>query len=327
MQNEYKENDDHGYILSEIHGRVSRILKSSEYKALLQSDNIDDVIVKLQGTTYSKYLSDSMEKSKMNLILSLDRAFKHEFNEIYRRSDGCLKVLLTFFLESYKIESFIYRMSNPEEPEEELGFFVELNALKFSNDMREVKKFVIDETFLSRYFDKINVENNIEKNNFQIIKRMLMKYHIEDFYSRVNGDMGFMKSVLEVMGSIQIIEIVLNTMHTNITADNRKKLFPDVNDLDTRSIHSLAECNTIDDLKAIISKTAYRETLVAKDLLNGLQFYVLKVYYRSFSVFNDLSCVYCYLKLKEQEIRNICWVVEFLGGDERDVMENIYCVS
>ncbi|ELQ75695.1 Vacuolar H+-ATPase V0 sector, subunit d [Trachipleistophora hominis] len=327
MQNEYKENDDYGYILAEIHGRQSRILTSSEYKALLQSDNIDDVIVKLQGTTYSKYLSDSMEKSKVNLILSLERAFKHEFNEIYERSTGCLRVLLTFFLESYKIESFIYRVSNPEEPEEELGFFVELNTLKFSNDMREVKKFVIDETFLSRYFDRINVENSIEKNNFQIIKRMLMKYHIEDFYGRINGDMGFMRTVLEVMGSIQIIEIVLNTMHTNITADNRKKLFPDVNDLDARTIHSLAECNTIDDLKAILGKTSYKETILSKDLLNGLQFHVLMVYYRSFSVFNDLSCVFCYLKLKEQEIKNICWIVEFLGEDEKDVMENIYCVN
>lgn len=327
MQKEYNENNMYGYILSEIHGRQSRMFKHSQYKTLLQSDNMDDIIVKLQSTPYGKYLCNSMEKSQKNLVTVLGRAFKDEFREIYARSEGDLRMLLDFFLEGYRIESFIYRISNPEETEEELGFFVELNALKFASDMREIRKFVIDGTFLSRYFKGIAVEDNIRKNNFQIIKRMLMKRHIEEFYANVTESMPYMRCVLRMLGSMQIIEEVLNTMHTTITAENRRRLFPEVNDIDAGTVHSLAECTTIDDLRSILGRTAYREALHAADLLNGLQMCTLMVYYRSFSVFNDLSFVYGYLRLKEQEIKNICWIIELLGEEEKNVMENIYCLD
>lgn len=347
MQSEYKENDNYGYILSQIHGRQKNLLSHSAYKALLQSYSLDDILIKLQNLGYA--LPDTTT-TKADLKRLLDSALKAEFHALHARAHRQLRTLLTFFLETYQIESFIYRLSSPEERVEELGFFTELNALKFSKDMDEVKRFVVDNCFLKRYFKRINTEKVMAKNNFQIVKKMLMKYHIEDFYGRITGGggtgggdghddnsdsndndglecMAFMKRVLEVMGAVQIIEIVLNTLHTTITPANRAKLFPAVNDLSTRTLAQLADCDSVDDLRNILLASKYAAVVRTDDVLHGLQVVMLETYYLSFGVFNDLSCVYCYLKLKEQEIQNIGWIVEFMGESEKNVLENIYCLE
>lgn len=344
MQSEYIENALHGYTLSRIHASFQHLLSKSAYKSLLQSDTIDDIVVKLQSTGYSSCLRNQKIRNKKELIQLLEKGLKKEFYKFYNNSDSSLRALLTFFLHSYMIESFIYRISNPEDTDEELGFFLELNTLKFVKNFREIKTLIIRGSFMEKYFEKIKVEDDIDSNNMQIIKRKLLKYHIEEFYDVLNNNtaaknldqtyeninvesLEYMINVLKTMGSIQIIEIVLNTIHTRISPSNRLSLFPSVNDLNPSIRNSLSHCHSIDDLRSILIKTNYASIFEHNDLLTGLHVYMLDIFYQSFKTFNDLSCVFCYFKLKEQEIKNLEWIVEFLGADEKEVMSNIYTVD
>ncbi|KRH93632.1 Vacuolar H+-ATPase V0 sector, subunit d [Pseudoloma neurophilia] len=344
MQLEYLDNDKYGFMLSQIHTSSKLLLTKSMYKSLLQSDSIEDIVIKLQSTGYSSYLKDTKITDKKDLIKALDQGLKKEFMIFYEKSDCCLKALLTFFLRTHQIESFIYRISNPEEVDEELGFFVELLSLKFAKSFKEIYSFIIKDTFLKKYFKNIIVEDEIEQNNMQIIKRKLLKYHLEDFYNSFQNDglflqkeseyndiksesLQYMDTVLKTIGSLSIIEIVLNTIHTKITPFKRMELFPTVNDLKPSIRQLLSNCTSIDDLRNIIQKTSYSSVLKHKDLLTGLHIYFLEVLYRSFTTFNDLTCVFCYFQLKEQEIKNISWVIEFMGNEEHNAMENIHTVD
>lgn len=338
MQVEYNGNDHYGFMLSQVHASFKYLLSRNTYKSLLQSESIDDIVVKLQNTGYGPYLKEFKILEKKDLIRALEKGLKKEFEQFYQRSDRGLRALLNFFLRTHQIESFIYRISNPEDSDEEIGFFVELNSLKFAKSFNEIYNFIIKGSFMEKYFKHIEVNDDIDKNNMQIIKRKLLKYHIEDFFSvlqdndQANLDyegiqtesLQYMDTLLKTMGSLQIIEIVLNTIHTKITPQKRLELFPTVNDISPSICVSLSDCNSIDDLRNILVKTDYSSVFNHKDLLTGLHIYFLNVLYDSFSTFNDLTCVFCYFKLKEQEIRNLGWIVEFLGEDEKNVMENIY---
>lgn len=338
MQLEYNENNHYGFMLSQVHASFKYLLTRNTYKSLLQSESIDDIVVKLQNTGYGPYLKEFKISEKKDLIRALEKGLKKEFERFYQKSDRGLRALLTFFLRTHQIESFIYRISNPEDSEEEIGFFIELNSLKFAKSFREINNFIIKGSFMEKYFQHIEVDDDIDKNNMQIIKRKLLKYHIEEFYSILqNNDQSnsdyygiqsesllYMDTLLRTMGSLQIIEIVLNTIHTKITPQKRMEIFPTVNDLNPSTRLSLSDCNSIDDLRNILVRTDYSSVLNHNDLLTGLHIYLLNVLYDSFSTFNDLTCVFCYFKLKEQEIRNLGWIVEFLGEDDKNVMENIY---
>lgn len=330
MNIDFIENKRNGFILSQIHASFQHLLNKQSYKNLLQSDSIDDILIKLSATGYKEYLKEEKIVEKKELKKSLEKGLKKEFQKIYEKSNGELKILMKYFLESYMIDSFIYRISNPKNcDEEELGFFLELNALNFAKSFKEIKLLIIKDSFLEKYFKNIEVNDDISKNNLQIIKRKLLKYHMEEFYEMLNKmeSLDYMKNILKIMGSLQIIEIVLNSIHTSISSENKKELFPIVNNLSPSIINSLSNCQSIDDLKSIISKTGYSNLLNYSDILNGMHFYLLNVFYNSFKTFNDLSCVFCYFKLKEQEIRNLGWLVDFLGEDENEVMENIYTLD
>lgn len=341
MQSDLADNNAYGYLLSFVHASSKLFLSRSAYKSILQADTIDDIVVKLGATVYSTYLREKRVKDKKGLIRALESGLKEEFNRVYEKSDSGLKLLLEFFLHSHMIESFIYRISNPEDTDEEIGFFLELNTLKFAKSFKEIHNFIIKGSFMEKYFTKIPVEDEIEKNNMQMIKSKLNKHHIEDFYMTLttgnflNNESGeirseslnYMVTVLKTMGSLQIIEIVLNTIHTDLSPAVRIQLFPNVNDLKPSVRQALADCHSIDDLRAILLKTNHSTVVKHTDILTGIHQQFLNVLYDSFKTFNDLSCVYCYFKLKEQEIRNLGWIVEFLDGDEKDVIENIYTVD
>ncbi|KAM0677957.1 H(+)-transporting V0 sector ATPase subunit d [Binucleata daphniae] len=195
---------------------------------------------------------------------------------------------------------------------------------KFANDMNEVHKFCVEQTFLNKYYKKLNIKKEIKDNDFQMMNAKLQKMLIEDFYSQI--DEGYMREILKCEGDRKIIEIVLNTMESEIKGNVRKQLFPKVTSIDMGMCTKLSECMSIDELRSIINSHHRLRKIVGFDddkIIGMLINLEVDCYYSSFSVYNDISCVYAYFKLKEQEIKNIIWIVECISMNKKNFVKDM----
>ncbi|XP_029166594.1 V-type proton ATPase subunit d1-like [Nylanderia fulva] len=341
MNNDYLTTLKYGHIIAKIHGKSQVLLKESDYLALQQCDALDEVILKLQSFPYSKYLSEDMKFTKKEFTKRLTKSMIDEFTQLYlqnSKEDEELCDLLGYFINHYKIQNFIYLLaSKQEDPDlgrsfeniEEIGRFNELNTLKFANDMVDVYKFCVESTFLKDYYHKIHIERDIHKNDFQILHSYLLKHHIDTFYEKCkrSSTLGYMKTILEFEGDRRIIEIVLNTLNNSeIVNKKRAEMFPNTSSMDLGIRKKLSSCTSVDELRGVLSTHPfYRKMVTVEDeeILNALVELEMRIYVTSFTVYNDLSCIYSYFKMKEQEVKNILWIIECILQERKEAMRSI----
>lgn len=319
----------HGFTINVIHGKQLTLLKDSNYNSLQQCDTLEDIISKLNPFFKLSQTINSKKEFKDALYSNL----KNEYNKLYKGATDELKLLLDYYINRYKILNFIYLLACKEnDPEltmaftkiDEIGLFNELYTLKFSNDMSDVYKFCVESTFLKNYYVNVKFNREIKDNDFQLIQLQFLKQHLEDFYGQLEDtkSMDFMKNVLKREGDRIIIEIVLNTLDSSIK--DREKLFPRVNSLDLGMKKRLGKCTAIDELRGILgTHNALRKVIMEDDIIKAISKIENEKYWETFKIYNDISCVYGYLKLREQEIKNVLWVVECVSLKKRDFIKNV----
>lgn len=319
-----------GFVISKINGKAHSMLKEDDYSALQQCDTLYDIISKL---TILGYELQTDTTTKAELKKNLHSNLVKEFESYYKNADKQLKILLNYYANTHKIQNFTYLLASKEnDPElknsfvkiEEIGKFQELDTLKFANDMNEVYKFCVEQTFLNRYYRRLVIKKNIKENDFQMINAKLQKMLIEDFYNEIED--GYIKEILKCEGDRKIIEIVLNTIESEIKGLERAVMFPTVTSIDMGMRKKLSECMSYDEFRSIINcHHRLRKIIGFEDekIISSLISLEVDTYYNSFSIFNDISCVYAYFKLKEQEIKNIIWIVECISMKNKNFVKDI----
>ncbi|KAF7684564.1 V-type proton ATPase subunit d [Astathelohania contejeani] len=328
----------YGFVIAEVHGKSESLLKESDYNGLQQASGLDEILVKLSNSPYSKFVNEGMELSKKEFNTRLNQALVADYRQMRRNSDGDMKILMDYFVQFYQLQNFIYLLDcKVEDPSlshaitrvEMLGWFQELDTLKFVTDMQDVYRFCVEGTFLKPYYDKLTFDNEISKNNWSLLQSQFTKLLMEDFAEKLKDckGMSFMNDILRREGDRRILEIVINSINSNdITGKARRSLFPRINSFGLSVLDRLAECTSMDEMRAAISThNLYRKLIVADDseMLNVLFEMEMANYMYSFIFHNDISCVYSYLKVKEQEVKNILWIIECISQDRRDLSKNI----
>lgn len=323
MDSEYQNNISNGYLISDIHSRADHLLDSDFYNLLTQCEALEDLIIKLSQTSYSKFLSKTSEiDSKKKLKIQLYKSLEDELIKIYKISDNDIKLLLDYFYETLRIQEFVLCLAMKIEGnlvvnEDNIGFFPALNTLKFCNDMTDVYKFCVCNSFLKEYYEKPE-ENEFLMVNLQLIHSKLSRNHQKKFYLQINNTMNHMRRILEFEGDRQIIELTINTIGQDI---DRKLYFSSVNNLSENTIKRLSEVDNVEELTSILSDTVYSHIL--EDPLPNLQKIEINIHLDSFLIFNDISCIFSYLKLKEQEIKNILLITESMLSKRSEYLEHI----
>lgn len=198
--------------------------------------------------------------------------------------------------------------------------------------------------YFQRYLDQAaakvsvasEVRNVLEEVQIEILKNNIMKFYLEDFYSfceRCGGETFLiMGELLKARADRCAINITLNSFGTPLNDPAmrdtvRKQLYPSIGDLYPEGTELLSRVDEDAKLvQALSSYPLYRSifekltSTSAEDFSVDDEFYKheVQLYELAFESQMHFGVFYAYVKLKEQEIRNLVWIGECILQRRKD---------
>lgn len=288
---------DHQFIISDINGRFNSILRKPDYRMLAGCRSFEDFIIKLNQRF--PFINEDMEFTIPELRARLYHNILDELREF--RGEGL--ALLDYFVEYNKILTFFVTLETHSDLPR-AGAMDEFRGLSACRTFGEAVKLYIRNTALEKYFGGVG-DGDMQEMMATVLKRYF------DFYYR-NRAAGYFREIMEAEGDRQIYEICLN----GGSLKNRRAYFPDATTLSERAMAQLGDAERPEDVREILCPGA-------EDPLSSVVERKAHVYAESFRQHDDLSCVYAYFRLKEQEMHNILWIAECIMQGGYDVIDEI----
>lgn len=184
------------------------------------------------------------------------------------------------------------------------------------------------------------VRHVLEEVQIEILKNSLMKLYLEDFYSfceKIGGDTAeVMCGLLKARADRAAINITLNSFGTPLNdatmrETDRKRLYPSIGELYPAGTELLSKVDDEAKLGQALSSYPHYNAIFEKFLNSSPEefsiddeFYKREVQMYELAFENQMhfGCVYAYVKLKEQEIRNLVWISECILQRRKDQISN-----
>jgi len=178
------------------------------------------------------------------------------------------------------------------------------------------------------------VRNVIEEVEIEIIKSSLIKYWIEDFsyyVGKLGGDTAeIMGDLLKVRADTNAINITLNSFGTPLNepamrSSDRKRLYPAVGHLYPTGTSMLTDVSSEEELGRVLELFPQYSSIWNIHASGGNKSIDDAFYERdveslelAFEGQMHFASFYAYVKLKEQEIRNLVWITECILQAQKD---------
>jgi V-type H+-transporting ATPase subunit d len=202
------------------------------------------------------------------------------------------------------------------------------------------------------YFRECVSASDLDDLNIEIIRNTLYKAYLEDFHrfcmSLGGPTADNMSRILEFEADRRTINITINSFNTELTKEQRAKLFPAIGRLYPEGNNALAKTDDIDQVRQVCENVPeYRpffdSTGSARSRPNGSglaveddgdvlavasaledRFFAMEVHLNKLAFLQQFQygVFYSYIKLKEHEIRSLTWIAECIAQDARDRIQD-----
>ncbi|KIW09001.1 V-type proton ATPase subunit D [Verruconis gallopava] len=356
-----------GYLEGIVRGYRNALLTSQNYNNLTQCETIDDVKLQL-GPAYGDFLSSlPPNPSTSALADKTTEKLVAEFRYIQANATGSLSKFMEYLTYGYMIDNVALLITGTlhERDTRELlerchplGWFETMPALCVATNIEELYNSVLIETPLAPYFKGSLSHQDLDELNIEIIRNTLYKNYLEDFYAYVNTDpelagtptAEIMSEVLDFEADRRSINITLNSFGTELSKQDRRKLYPNIGKLHPEGTLMLSRADDIEGVRIAVDlvqdyKTFFDQTGLSQssgggpvgnmaggtaqenksleDLFYQKEMEMAKMAFtRQFTH----AIVYAWVKLREQEIRNITWIAECIAQNQKDRINNYISV-
>ncbi|KAJ5211905.1 uncharacterized protein N7498_003551 [Penicillium cinerascens] len=351
-----------GYVEGIVRGYRNSLLTGQNYSNLTQCETIDDVKLQL-GPAYGDFLAAlPPNPSTSALAGKMTDKLVAEFRYLTAQSTGSTAKFLEYLTYGYMIDNIALLITGTlhERDTRELlerchplGWFETLPVLCVATNIEELYNSVLIETPLAAYFKSSLSHQDLDELNIEIVRNTLFKNYLEDFYNFINTHPDFSGPTQDVMSEIlqfeadrRSINITLNSFGTELSKPERRKLYPEFGKLYPEGSLMLSRAEDVEGVALAVSANAdYKSFFDAVGLnqgggLGGMGggpadgksledlFYQKEmemsklVFTRQFTP----AVVYAWMKLKEQEIRNVTWISECIAQNQKERIGNFISV-
>eukprot|EP00243_Klebsormidium_subtile_P003700 TRINITY_DN17291_c0_g1_i1.p1 TRINITY_DN17291_c0_g1~~TRINITY_DN17291_c0_g1_i1.p1 ORF type:complete len:354 (+),score=82.99 TRINITY_DN17291_c0_g1_i1:399-1460(+) len=327
-----------GFLEAIVRGYKAGLLSAIDYNNLCQCETLDDIKLQLSGTDYGNFLAN--EPSPLHtatIVEKCTQSLVSEFSYMRTQASEPLATFLDYVTYGHMIDNIVLIVSGTlhERDVQELldkchplGMFDSIATLAVASNMRELYRLVLVDTPLAPYFAECVTSEDLDDMNIEIMRNTLYKAYLEDFYNfckKLGGATAtIMCGLLAYEADRRAINITINSIGTELTRDDRRKLFSHFGLLYPYGHEELAVCEDFDQVRAAMEKYPPYQSIFSK-----LQFGESQILDKAFYEAEVKACVlgyeqqfhyavfFAYVRLKEQEIRNIMWISECVAQNQK----------
>ncbi|CAL5218444.1 g125 [Coccomyxa viridis] len=334
-----------GYVDAVVRGHRSGLLTTADYNNLCQCETLDDIKLNLTSTDYGPYLAN--EPSPLHTTTVVDRCTEKlvdDWNKLRVNADEPLAKFLDYCTYGHMIDNVVLIVTGTLHERDvhelldkchPLGMFDSIATLAVASSMRELYRLVLVDTPLAPYFSESLSAEDLDEMNIEIMRNTLYKAYLDDFSAfcnKLGGTTGdVMGNLLSFEADRRALNITLNSIGTELTRDDRRKLYSNFGLLYPHGHHELASAEDFDQIRNAMEKCPPYQALFNK-LGYGESQMLDKVLYEeevrrltdTFEQQFHYGVFYSYMRLREQEIRNLMWISECVAQDQKSrIMDGI----